>query len=62
MTHWFPLRLPERPEGGFKIGINTRMMDPGELVGVNREINYDALGKVLNCGGKGRHAENSGVH
>lgn len=47
MCYGYPKTLPERSEGGYKIGLNTRVMDPAELATVNREINYEALFEPL---------------
>lgn len=48
VCYWYPKTLPERPEGGFKMGINTRMMDPRDLSTINREINLEVLFFPLN--------------
>lgn len=40
MIYWWPIEIPE---GGYKMGINSRMMDPEVLINVTREINYEAL-------------------
>jgi hypothetical protein len=43
VTHWYPVPSRKEPAEGFKMGINTRMMNPADLWNVNREVDYDAL-------------------
>lgn len=45
MCYWYPYASdrPERREGGFKMGVNTRMMDPAELRDINRIVTNDVI-------------------
>lgn len=43
LTHWWPADLSELPEGVYKMGVNTNMMDPDELKYINREINVEMI-------------------
>lgn len=31
--YWYPIALPELAQGGYKMGVNTRMMEPGAMKG-----------------------------
>ena len=45
VCYWYPLASdgPELSEGDNQMGVNTRMMDPAELRGVNRLITNDYI-------------------
>lgn len=47
MCYWYPVDMPEEPEGGYKMGVNTRIMDPNKIAMVNREIDFDTLREPL---------------
>ena len=34
VVYWYPIALCELPDGGMKIGVNTRMMEPEAMKGV----------------------------
>lgn len=42
--YWYPIDMSKRkePEGGWKMGVNTRMMNPVHVRHVDREMLYDA--------------------